>query len=535
MDDQSRAPRDQQQLPPKPTSDHSRRSFLKSSAVLAGALGAAAVGPNLGRAFAGSGNDLIYMPAGQQLDLFKAKELSPVEVLKAQIAQAEAVEEKINAFTYTHYDEAMTAARDSEDRYMRGAPRPLEGITVAIKDEYDKVGWTTTAGSKVLKDNVATRNHPAVDKLLEAGAVIHAQTTVPEMYFAAVTWTDLWGVTRNPWNLHYTVGGSSGGSGAALAAGTTTVATGSDMGGSTRIPCAFNGLYGYKPPYGRNAPAPGSTFLLPATEGPMARTFADMVRLQNVMVGPAPYTPTSLRPAVELPFAYDGVKGMKIAYDMDQSWAQIDPDVVRNTEAALKLLEGQGAIIEEVDLKLGMSSSEIRAALVKSLLSGAFGADMADLLEVEDELTSYGRYFARAAAQEMGPRQAKEASDAIHALYARLQDVVYLKGYKAFVMPTLATNRIAADYDPTTDSVAINGVEVDPHVGWVLTAFWNLLNWNPVVAVPTGLGSNQVPTGMQIATPTYDDLTAMQVSAAYAEAAPPLFTDGRFPDFRDRV
>ena len=340
----------------KPPRNHSRRSFLKSSTAFAGALGMASLASPFGRAFAGSDQDLIYMSAGEQLKLFQAKKLSPVEVLKAQIRQAEAVEDKVNAFTYTHYDEAMAAAKESEERYRQGTPRALEGITVAVKDEYDKVGWITTAGSKVLKDNVATSNHPAVDKLLEAGAVIHAQTTVPEMYFAAVTWTDLWGVTRNPWNLHYAVGGSSGGSGASLAAGTTTLATGSDMGGSTRIPCAFNGLYGYKPPYARNAPSPSSTFLLPATEGPMARDFTDMVRLQNVMVGPAPYTPTSLRPALELPLDYEGIKGMKIAYDMDQSWAQIDPDVVRNSEAALKVLEGQGAIVEEIDLNLGMTS-----------------------------------------------------------------------------------------------------------------------------------------------------------------------------------
>jgi len=516
-------------------SGYSRRAFLKASTGIAGALGVASLAAPFAPTYAATEQEMIYMPAGEQLALFKAKKLSPVEVLKAQIQRAEAVEDKVNAFTYSHYDEAMAAAKESEARYMTGSPRALEGITVAIKDEYDKVGWITTAGSKLLKDNVATKNHPAVDKLLKAGAVIHAQTTVPEMYFAAVTWTDLWGVTRNPWNLHYAVGGSSGGSGAALAAGMTTVATGSDMGGSTRIPCAFNGLYGYKPPYGRNAPPPSSTFLLPATEGPMARNFGDMVRLQNVMVGPAPYTPTSLRPALELPLTYEGIKGLRIAYDMDQSWAQIDPDTVRNTEAALKVLADQGAIVEEVDLKLGMSGSDIRAALVKALLSGAFGAELAGLLAYEDQLTSYGRFFARAAAEEMGPQQALEAANAINALYARIQDEVFLKGYQALISPTLATNKIAADYDPTTESVVINNEEVDPHVGWVLTALWNLLNWNPVVAVPTGLGANQVPTSMQIATPTYDDLSAMRVAAAYAQAAPPLFADGRFPDFRDRV
>ena len=137
----------------------------------------------------------------------------------------------------------------------------------------------------------------------------------------------------------------------------------------------------------------------------------------------------------------------------------------------------------------------------------------------------------------MGPQQAKEASDAIHALYAQVQNEVFLKGYQALIMPTLATGKIAADYDPTTDSVVINETcRWIPHVGWVLTALWNLLNWNPVVAVPTGLGSNLVPTGMQIATPTYDDVTAMRVAAAYSQrlrrrSLPAI----AFPDFRDQV
>lgn len=476
-------------------------------------------------------SDLIYLSASEQLELFKSKKLSPVEVLQAQIKRAEAIEPLVNVYTYTHYDSAIAAAKESEKRYMQGNPRPLEGITVAIKDEYDKVGWITTAGSKLLENNVAKTNHPAVNKLLGAGAVIHAQTTVPEMYLTAVTWTDLWGVTRNPWNLDYTVGGSSGGSGGALAAGMTTLATGSDMGGSTRIPCAFNGLYGFKPPYGRNAPPPDSVFLLPATEGPLARTFTDMVHLQNVMAGPAPYTATALRPKLTLPLTYTSIKGWRIAFTLDQGWAEVDADTRQNTEQALDILRQQGAIVETVDLNLGMDGVQIRQAITYALLTGGFGADMATLNDYADQLTTYGRYFAGVAAQEMGIAQAKEAEETISYLYAKVQDAVFLKGYKAVVMPTLATSNIAADYDPTKDSTTINGQVVDPHVGWFLTPLWNLLNWNPVVSIPTGLNRNQVPTGLQIATPTYEDETAMQIAAAYAQAAPALFTGDRLPKF----
>ena len=500
--------------------------LLRDSIPMVGASGAAVAKP-----LHSKGSDLIYASTADLLQRYQRRELSPVEVLEAQIERYREVEPLINACTYTHFDSARKAAQESEQRYKNKTARPLEGITVALKDEYDVTGWITTAGSNVLKDNVATSNHPAVDKLIQAGAVLHMQTTVPEMYFAAVTWTDLWGVTRNPWNLNYTVGGSSGGSGAALAAGMTTLATGSDMGGSTRIPCAFNGLYGFKPPYGRNAPPPGSTFLLPSTEGPMARTFEGMVRLQNVLSGPAPYTPTALRPKLKLPLRYPSIKGMRIAFSMNQGWAEIDADTQANTREALRVFERQGAVIEEVDLNLGVDGPALRTALVNALLSGGFGEDLKQLNAYSDQLTSYGRYFSEIAATTRGSAEAKQAEDMINALYKRIQDAVFLNGYSAVLMPTLATSDVAADFDPTKDTIRINGQPVEPNVGWVLTALWNLLNWNPVVSIPTGLNRNQMPTGLQICTTTYDDATAMRIASAYASEAPALFTGDRFPAF----
>ena len=509
-----------------------RRQFCQWIARGAAAGAASALAP---AAMATSDQELIYMSAGTQIALFRQRRLSPLEVLNAQIKRIEAVGKRVNAITYPHFDEARAQATEAEKRYRRGNPRPLEGVTVALKDEYDKVGWITTAGSNLLADNRPQENHPAVDKLLAAGAVLHIQTTVPEMYCVAVTWSDLWGVTRNPWNLHYTTGGSSGGSAAALAAGMTTLATGSDMGGSIRIPAAFNGLYGFKPPYARNAPPASTVMMLPAVEGPLARSLGDLARLENVMVGPAPYTASSLLPAMQYPLAFQEIRGLRIAYSSNQGWAQIDPDVERNTRAALKVLESQGARVDEVDLKLGIGEAELRAAIIAALLNGEFGAEMADLQPHADKMTTYARTFIEFATKAIGPRSARDAAAAVRELYRKVQDAVFLKGYQALVMPTVATTNIKADFDPTRDQVVINGKEVDSQIGWLLTPLWNLLTWNPVVAVPTGLASNGVPTGMQVIATTYDDLTAFRVAAAYQRAAPPFFAANRFPDFRDQA
>src|SRR5215216_216410 len=419
-----------------------------------------------------SSRALAYMAAHEQLRLFRSKKLSPVEVLQAQIARIEAVESQVNALTYAHFDEAIEAANAAEARYVRGDARLLDGITVALKDEYDKAGWITTAGSKVFKGAVKRENHPVVDKLIGAGAVLHVQTTTPELYLVPVTWSDLWGVTRNPWNLAYTPGGSSGGSAAALAAGMTTLATGSDMGGSIRIPAAFTGLYGFKPPYARIAPARDSALLVHASLGPMARDFLDLVLLQNIMAGPAPGSLPTLRPKLELPHAYPGLKDWRIAFSMDQGWAQIAPEIRNNTLAALRLLEASGAVIEEVDLRLEVTDAELRALMEKSLLSGPLGADLVELVPRLDELTTYGRYFVERAT-EMGPKQAKEAAQAAVRLYQAVDENVFQKGYSALITPTVATSQIAAGFDPTRHDAIINGTKVDPHVGWFLASLFN--------------------------------------------------------------
>ena len=155
--------------------------------------------------------DLAYMSAATQLRLYRERELSPVEVLDAQIARAEEVEPKINAFAWKFYDEAREAAKHAEARYKSGDARALEGVTLAVKDDTDLEGKVTASGSKLFLDYVAPSSHPMVQRYLEAGAIAHAKTTVPEFCVSTVTESLHWGTTRNPWNIEFTPSGSSGG------------------------------------------------------------------------------------------------------------------------------------------------------------------------------------------------------------------------------------------------------------------------------------------------------------------------------------
>ncbi|CUH47355.1 amidase [Ruegeria atlantica] len=505
----------------------SRRALLKTASSAA----ACAIAPGWAMADTHSADlELCYMPASDLLTKFKAKDLSPVEVLEAQFRRTDAVEERLNNFIATYPEESLAAARASEDRYMKGEGLPLDGITIATKDELAIKGRPLTAGTLPLKDAIADETDPLAERLFADGAIPHAITTVPEMYFAGVTWSKAWGVTRNPWNTKYTVGGSSGGSGGALASGQTTLATGSDMGGSIRIPAAFCGLYGFKPPYGRVPASLGATFLLPSTSGPMARTLKDMILLQNNMAGPTPNSLTALRPKLTLPLEYDGVEGMRIAYNIDQGWAEIEPETLDLFMKAVEGLRSQGATLEEVDLGLGLTGPQIRLAITQALLSGAFGGQMKGLIAYADQLTSYGRYFAEVAATGMGPDEALAAANTIERLNILVQQAVFDNGYQALLSPTLNTSRVQADYDPVNDAPRINGKAVDPHAGLFQTPLWNLLNWYPVVSAPIGLTPYNMPAGMQIVANTFEDAICMQVAAAHEAVSPKLFSGELMPD-----
>jgi Asp-tRNA(Asn)/Glu-tRNA(Gln) amidotransferase A subunit family amidase len=359
---------------------------------------------------------------------------------------------------------------------------------------------------------------------------LHVQTAAPEFYLLAVTWSDRWGVTRNPWNTQCTPGGSSGGSAAALAAGMTTLAIGSDMGGSIRIPAALNGLYGFNPPYGRNAAAVAEALLVHASSGPLARNFPDLVLLQNVLSGPTRDAP-SIRPILKLPTKAPSIRGWKLALTMDQGWARIAPDVARNTKAAVLLLRQAGAIVNQVDLDLGLDERGIRQTIEKALFSTAIGGELAQLSRRQQKLTTYGKRFVNLAAK-MNPTAAREASEAAAQVHEAISRSVYARGYKALICPTTTTTAVPADYDPTRGHLKVNGRRVDPYAGWFLTSVFNLLNWLPVVSVPTGFGSNGVPTGLQIAAASYDDLTMAAIAAEYSARAPALFENGVTPSFR---
>lgn len=468
--------------------------------------------------------DLCYLPAHEALARFRARTLSPVELTTALIARAEAMKQPVNAFTYTHFDEALAAARKAEARYARGGRvRPLEGLPIGIKDENMIAGKPTSSGSLIMQDFVADTTSANNQRILGAGAILLARTATPEFSAAGICWSRLWGVTRNPWNTAFSSGGSSGGSGAALAAGMVPLAMGSDIGGSIRIPASACGVVGYKPPYGRNPDDPPFNLDFFCHTGPMARTVRDAALLQNVVCGPHPADIATLRPKLTLPATYAPIKGWKIAYSPDLGIFEVDPEVRRNTEAALQVFRDLGATVTEV--RTGWGPEIFDACL--AYLVHIFGGYIAGMLDEHgDRMTTYVRQFA-----EMG--RASTARDYVQALeviagaYPPIGAI--LEQHDILVCPTLGLPAPPADYDSSHQELRINGRTVNPFLGWAMTVPFNMLSRLPVLAVPSGRAANGVPTGLQIVGRSYADRDVFRAGIAYETAIGGWFTG---PDAR---
>lgn len=470
-------------------------------------------------------NELVYLPAREILRLYCERKLSPVEMLQAQIHQMERYNDQVNCIVQEHFEAALIAAKESEQRYLQGRPRPLEGITCAIKDDAQVRGWRHSWGSLLMKDvEPAQFDAPIIDMLRQAGAVMHIQTTAPEFFLAGVTWSHLWGVTRNPWNMQYTPGGSSGGSAAALASGFTTLAIGSDMGGSIRIPAAMCGLYGFKPPFGR---VPTSEVAY-ETFGPLGRTFDDMNLLQQYISGPHPFSHSSLRPKLNYPDLYGEIKGWRIAVDpLSEYGVELDGSVSQSMQEIIEKLKFLGCEIELMDLGFRHADFEI-------MLAGLMSTEMGLLAVIAsgntEALTPYVRDFLENHGDKMGPQYAVAAAELLVRYNKMVQEKVFLRGCQAILMPTMLTPYVMADWFSTTEKahVTVNGRQVPTNMGFFTTWMWNLLGRHPVVNVPAGITAQGIPLGMQIISNTFEDLIALQLAHALSEVEPTLYKT-RFP------
>ena len=457
--------------------------------------------------------DLCSMPATEMLERFRGKELSPVEVLDAFIDRIERIDPRINAVCDRRYDEARAEAKASAARYAGTGrpPGPLDGVPVAAKEEQPMVGRILAEGSLIYADRVATVTHPVIERIQAAGGIIHIRTTTPEFSCAGFTHSRLWGITRNPWNLEFTPGGSSGGSGAALAAGYAPVATGSDIGGSIRIPASFCGVVGFKPPFGR-VPAM-SPFNLDqyCHDGPLARTVGDCALLENVIAGRHPHDVVSLPDPPRLPLAGGSVAGLRIALCVRLGDYPLEAEIEANTRRVAATLADAGATVVEVELPWTMDT--IYTA-TRAHFAGIFGSAVGtEVVEHADLLTPYARAFG----SRSGPSTSFIDGMALEGqLYRPLGEL--LDEFDAMICPTAGTRGFPVGEDYVDTVCEVNGVPLANYILGTMALPFNIASRCPVLSVPSGVADNGVPTGVQIVGRTYDDATVFDIAHALEAA-----------------
>jgi aspartyl-tRNA(Asn)/glutamyl-tRNA(Gln) amidotransferase subunit A len=458
--------------------------------------------------------DLTQASAAELSALYRSKSVSPVETVTAILARAEVVNPLINALCLIDAGAALAAARSSEERWRRTEPlSPLDGVPVSIKELVRTRGWPQTMASRLTDKSPATEDAPAVARLREAGAIVYAQNTSPEYGFKGVTDSPLHGITRNPWNLDLTPGGSSGGSGAAVAAGLGPLAVGTDGGGSVRIPSTFTSLVGLKATYGRIPAWPPSMHGDLANTGPMTRTTLDCALMLNQMSRPDPRDPFPAQPEEkDYTAGLDrGVGGLKVGLVMKFGDVFLDPEVEARITAAAKAFEDLGAVVEPITPPT--QSADVGRVFVVHWFSALQRLLQLYPAERHDQ-------FDPALLENARVGEQYTVQMLVDAMVARRE------------MST-AWNLVLSDYDlvisPTLNVLPFPvgqpfpaGPDGKPNVAWSNTALFNLTR-HPTITTPAGLSASGLPVGLQIAAAHYRDDLVLRAAAAIEAAQPRAF------------
>ncbi len=458
--------------------------------------------------------DLCFTPATELARRIRAKEVSPVVVVKNALERIEAVNARLNCFCFVYPDEALAHARAAEESVMRGAALgPLHGVPIAIKDLTPTAGKRTTMGSRIHERWVPERNALIVDRLLAAGAILIGKTTTPEFAYSSFTQSPLWGITRNPWDLARTPGGSSGGSGAAVASGCVPLAEGTDMGGSVRIPSSHCGLVGLKPSLGRiPMDILPSVFDGISHFGPLARTVDDAALFLGVAQGPSDADIQSLSPGLRMPKSIPGsIKGKRLALDVDLGLFDVDPEVERLVREAAKALESRGAIVEEVDLGWTPAIREAWSVLWQVFMAAYFGHHLGEWRHRMDPNV----VALMDAGFKVSAVDYKKTEIVRTEQWRKLARV--FERFDALLCPTMARPApevTKSDADFGHLNAAGKVVALD------MTEVFNNVPQCPAISVPAGFTHGGLPVGLQIVGRRFDDLGVLRIAKALEKARP---------------
>ncbi|WP_119270322.1 amidase [Taklimakanibacter deserti] len=455
-------------------------------------------------------DELNWLSAAKLVKAYRRKKLSPVEVARACLDQIARHDLKLNAMCLVDEKSALKHAKASEARWRKAEPLgAVDGVPALVKDLILAKGWPTLRGSKTVERNQAwDQDAPSVARLREEGAVLIGLTTTPEFGWKGVTDSPLTGITRNPWDVTKTPGGSSGGSSAAVAAGYAPLALGTDGGGSIRIPAGFSGIFGLKPSFGRVPAWPLSPFGTVAHTGPMTRSVEDAAIMLNVIAKPdardwhsLPYDGRDYTKRLD-----KGIKGLRIAFSPALGHAEVNPEVADAVKKAVKVLRGLGAKVDMIDPGFADPGPIFRVLWwcgARALLSR--------LPEDKKALLDPGLADVLKQSLTITPEDYFDAVKARGALGTQMRH--FMEKYDLLVTPTLPISAFeAGKLSPDADGTG-------KWVNWTPFSYPFNLTQQPAASVPCGLTKAGLPIGLHIIGRMFDDASVLRAAHAYEQAS----------------
>jgi len=444
---------------------------------------------------------------------YPRRDLSPVEVVGAVLDRIDRLNGTVNAYCHVDAEGARRSARDSEARWIAGTPKGmLDGVPVGIKDNLLVAGMPARFGSRLTSDEPSEHDAPAVARLREQGAIVIGKTTLPEFGWKAVTDSPLTGVTRNPWDIRKTPGGSTGGGAAAVVLGMGYFQIGTDGGGSIRIPASFTGCYGIKPTRARVPAWPASPLGTLAHVGLLTRSVADAALALTVIAAPDERDVHAwMSPAPDFRIGLDeGVRGMRVAYSPRLGYAKrVDPEVATAVAAAARTFEELGASVEEADP--GLDGDPIATwdtlwwSSAATILS-AYGERVRDL--ADPGMVAGAAKGLKTSATDYIRTQLRRAE--LHGVLAR-----FFARYDLLLTPAMPLAAFEAGY-----LMPPSGGWGEAWADWCPFTYPFNLTQQPAASIPCGTTRDGLPIGLQIVGAIGADALVLRASRAFESARP---------------
>ena len=452
---------------------------------------------------------LCYLTATELALKIRSGEISAVETMEAHLAQIEKVNPQVNAIVTLLPEMAMEAARKADEKLAKGGEvGPLHGLPVAHKDLVPTKGVRTTFGSLVYEDFIPDKDALLVERLREAGAILLGKTNTPEFGAGSQTFNKVFGVTKNPYDLSKTCGGSSGGAAVSVACRMLPFADGSDLGGSLRNPTNFCNVVGFRPSVGRVPSWPSqSGWNSFAVDGPIARTVEDASLMLSVLAGPDLRSPLSLPENGDVfrkPLERD-LKGVRIAWSADLGGLPVDSRVTETLEAQREVFADLGCIVEE-----GFPDFSDADEIFKNFRAWFYEMNLGSLLpEHRDKMKETVVWNIEAGMKLSGPELGR-AEVKRTALFHRVRE--FMQDYDFLALPVSQVPPFPIEQEFVSE---INGVKMETYLDWMRSCYFISVTGQPAISVPCGFTTDGLPVGLQLVGKPQDDLGVLQMANAF--------------------